>query len=63
MVFNTIAIISKTIGNINQEFDLFSLSETVVFSCCRIVSRYVERIEYYRYAILTLSDAVLSSQG
>ena len=58
-----IAIISKTIGDINQKPNLFSFSETAVFSYFHIVSHYVNRIEYYRYAILMLSDAVLSSKG
>ena len=49
--------------DIKQKSGFFSLSEIMLFSCYRIVSRYVNRVEYYRYVILMISDAVLSSQG
>ena len=47
----------------NGNLIFFLLSEIIFFSCSHIVYHYVNRIKYYRYAIVKLNDDVLSSQG
>lgn len=56
-------IISKTINIIKQKSNFSVSFEIIIFPYFRIVYHYVNRIKGYQYVIITLSDAMLSSQG